>query len=76
MAVIGGDGDDARGEAAQPESIEGYASLRRELIGVERAAILGLRNEGTLRQETMRRSSVTWIWRKRGCRGDLRYAWF
>ena len=54
MAVIGGDGDEARGEAAQQESIEGYSALRRELIGVERSAILGLRNEGTLRQETMR----------------------
>ncbi len=53
MAVIGGDGDEARGEAAH-ETIERYSALRRELIGVERDAILGLRNQGTLRQETMR----------------------
>lgn len=53
MAVIGGEGDEARGEAAQ-ETIERYSALRRELIGVERAAILGLRNDGRLRQDTMR----------------------
>jgi CPA1 family monovalent cation:H+ antiporter len=53
MAVIGGDGDEARGEAAH-ETLERYGALRRELIGVERDAILGLRNQGTLRQETMR----------------------
>lgn len=53
MAVIGGDGDDARGEAAR-DGVEQYGALRRELIGVERDAILGLRNAGTLRQETMR----------------------
>lgn len=54
MAVIGGDGDEARAEAAQQETIERYSALRRELIGVERATIVGLRNQGTLRQETMR----------------------
>ena len=54
MAVIGGDGDEARAEAAQQETIERYTALRRELIGVERATIVGLRNQGTLRQETMR----------------------
>jgi len=53
MAVIGGDGDEARGEAAR-DGIEHYGALRRELIGVERDAIVGLRNQGTLRQETMR----------------------
>jgi len=53
MAVIGGDGDEARGEATH-DTIERYGELRRELIGVERNAILGLRNEGTLRQDTMR----------------------
>jgi CPA1 family monovalent cation:H+ antiporter len=52
MAVIGGDEGEARGEAAH-ETLERYGALRRELIGVERDAILGLRNQGTLRQETM-----------------------
>jgi CPA1 family monovalent cation:H+ antiporter len=53
MAVIGGDGDEARGEAAH-DTIERYSALRRELIGVERDAILGLRDDGRLRQDTMR----------------------
>lgn len=52
VAVIGGDGDEARGEAAH-DTIERYSALRRELIAVEREAILGLRNEGRLRQDTM-----------------------
>ena len=56
MAVIGGDADEAHGtaQAAAHDTIERYSELRRELIGVERDAILGLRNEGRLRQETMR----------------------
>ena len=55
MAVIGGaDGDDGRGAKDAHDAIERYSALRRELIGVERDAILGLRNEGRLRQETMR----------------------
>jgi CPA1 family monovalent cation:H+ antiporter len=52
MAVIGGDGDEAR--AASREPIERYSELRRELIGVERDAILGLRNEGRLKPDVMR----------------------
>jgi CPA1 family monovalent cation:H+ antiporter len=52
MAVIGGDGDEAR--AASREPIERYSALRRELIGVERGAILGLRNEGRLKPDIMR----------------------
>jgi Na+/H+ antiporter len=52
MAVIGGDGEDAR--AASREPIERYSALRRELIGVERDAILGLRNEGRLKPDVMR----------------------
>jgi NhaP-type Na+/H+ and K+/H+ antiporter len=32
----------------------GYGTLRRELIGVERDALLGLRNEGRLRPEVLR----------------------
>jgi CPA1 family monovalent cation:H+ antiporter len=55
MAVIGGDADDARdGQAAARDTIERYSALRRELIGVERGAILGLRNDGRLRVDTMR----------------------
>ncbi|HEV2776255.1 MAG TPA: Na+/H+ antiporter [Solirubrobacteraceae bacterium] len=53
MAVIGG-ADEPRDAHAAHETIERYSELRRELIGVERDAILGLRNEGRLRQETMR----------------------
>ena len=46
MAVIGGESDEAR--AAKRPADERYSELRRELIGVERDAILGLRNEGRL----------------------------
>jgi len=53
MAVIGGDSDEARGEAAH-DTIERYSALRRELIAIERDALLGLRNDGSLRQDTMR----------------------
>ena len=52
MAIIGGDGDEARAAAREP--IERYGELRRELIGVERDAILGLRNEGRLRSDVLR----------------------
>jgi Na+/H+ antiporter len=52
MAVIGGDGEEAR--AASREPIERYSALRRELIGVERDAILGLRNDGRLKPDVMR----------------------
>jgi len=52
MAVIGGKGEEAR--AASREPIERYSALRRELIGIEREAILGLRNEGRLRPDVMR----------------------
>jgi CPA1 family monovalent cation:H+ antiporter len=54
MAVIGGDADEARGPRPAHDAIERYSALRRELIGVEREAIVGLRNEGRLRQDTMR----------------------
>ena len=53
VAIIGGDGD-ARPQDDAREALERYSALRRELIGVEREAILGLRNEGRLRAETMR----------------------
>ena len=52
MAIIGGDGDEARAESV--ETIARYGELRRELIGVERSAILGLRNEGRLKPDVMR----------------------
>ncbi len=52
MAVIGGDGEEAR--AASREPAARYGELRRELIGVERDAILGLRNEGRLKPDVMR----------------------
>lgn len=55
MAVIGGEGgDDGRAARDAHDTVERYSALRRELIGVERDAILGLRNDGRLRQETMR----------------------
>ncbi|HEV2787240.1 MAG TPA: Na+/H+ antiporter [Solirubrobacteraceae bacterium] len=53
MAVIEGDEDQARGEAAH-ETAERYSALRRELIGIERGAILALRDEGRLKPDTMR----------------------
>jgi CPA1 family monovalent cation:H+ antiporter len=54
VAVIGADGEDARPQDDAREALERYGALRRELIGVERDALLGLRNEGRLRAETMR----------------------
>jgi Na+/H+ antiporter len=47
VAVLGGEG------AAPPR--RGYGDLRRELIGRERAALLGLRDSGKLRQDVLRR---------------------
>lgn len=52
MAVIGGDGEEARQAAREP--VERYSDLRRELIGVERSTLLGLRNEGRLRADVVR----------------------
>jgi CPA1 family monovalent cation:H+ antiporter len=52
MAIIGGDGDEARQAARQP--VERYSDLRRELIGVERSTLLGLRNDGRLKGDVMR----------------------
>jgi NhaP-type Na+/H+ or K+/H+ antiporter len=53
MAVIGGEGGEEARESAR-EPIARYSALRRELIGVERSAILGLRNEGKLKPDIMR----------------------
>ena len=52
MAVIGGDADEARAAAREPG--ERYSELRRDLIGVERDALLGLRNEGRLKPDIWR----------------------
>ena len=50
MAVVGGGADPGgRGE----DSVS-YGALRRELIGVERGSLLGLRGEGRVNQEVMR----------------------
>jgi CPA1 family monovalent cation:H+ antiporter len=50
MAVIGG----ADGGRPPADPRREYGELRRDLIGVERATLLRLRNAGSLRQETMR----------------------
>jgi len=50
-AVLGGEDPET---AARQERLADYARLRRELIGVEREALLGLRDEGRLRDATMR----------------------
>ena len=49
MAVIGGAEPEGE-EEAQPMS---YPQLRRELIDVERATLLGLRNEGLLKPDVV-----------------------
>ncbi len=44
-------------EGARERVAEGrfrYGELRRELIGVERGALIGLRNDGRLRPDTLR----------------------
>ena len=52
QAVLGGGDQD--GAADVRESRRRYSDLRRELIGVERGALLGLRNEGKLRPDVQR----------------------
>jgi Na+/H+ antiporter len=52
IAIIGGDADEARAVAREP--VERYSELRRDLIGVERDALLGLRNEGRLKPDVWR----------------------
>ena len=51
QAVLGGESD---AHAAGNEPGRRYAGVRRELIGVERTTLLGLRNDGTLRPEVLR----------------------
>jgi monovalent cation/hydrogen antiporter len=52
QAVLGGGEQDA--DADVRDTRRRYGDLRRELIGVERAALLGLRNEGKLRPDVQR----------------------
>jgi CPA1 family monovalent cation:H+ antiporter len=49
-AVLGGEDP---GAAARNERIENYGHLRRELIGIERATLLGLSSDGRLRSQTL-----------------------
>ena len=52
VAALGGDGElpeDGRLELRE------YGAMRRELIAVERASLLALRNEGRVRQDIVRR---------------------
>jgi monovalent cation/hydrogen antiporter len=50
-AVLGGEDPET---AARQERLADYGRLRRELIGVEREALLDLRGEGRLRDPTLR----------------------
>ena len=52
QAVLGGGDQDGAGDVR--ETRRRYSDLRRELIGVERGALLGLRNEGKLRPDVQR----------------------
>ena len=52
QAVLGGGEQDA--DADVRDTRRRYSDLRRELIGVERAALLGLRDEGKLRPDVQR----------------------
>jgi CPA1 family monovalent cation:H+ antiporter len=52
QAVLTGEGDDGRAAAVEPRLR--YSVLRKELIGVERAALVDLRDAGRLRPETLR----------------------
>ncbi|CAA9490086.1 MAG: Na+/H+ antiporter [uncultured Solirubrobacteraceae bacterium] len=51
QAVIGGDGS---ASSAHTETRLRYSALRKELIGVERGALVDLRNRGRLRPELLR----------------------
>jgi hypothetical protein len=52
-AVLGGGDQDGAGDDVG-ETRRRYSALRRELIGVERTVLLGLRNEGRLRPDVQR----------------------
>jgi hypothetical protein len=51
--VLGGGDQDGAGDDVG-ETRRRYSALRRELIGVERTVLLGLRNEGRLRPDVQR----------------------
>lgn len=51
QAVLAGEDPEA---AAREQRIADYGELRRELIGIEREELLALRNNGRLRNETVR----------------------
>lgn len=51
QAVLGGEDPDV---AAREQRIADYGELRRELIGIEREELLGLRGAGRLRNQTLR----------------------
>jgi monovalent cation/hydrogen antiporter len=51
QAVLGGEDPET---AARQQRLADYGELRRELIGIERETLLGLRGTGRLRQDTMR----------------------
>lgn len=50
-AILGGEDPEA---AAREQRLADYGELRRELIGIEREELLGLRGDGRLKHETMR----------------------
>jgi CPA1 family monovalent cation:H+ antiporter len=52
QAVLGGGEQDGLADVREPR--RRYSDLRRELIGVERAALLGLRNDNKLRPDVQR----------------------
>ena len=52
QAVLGGGDQDGFGDVR--ETRRRYSDLRRELIGVERSALLGLRDAGRLRPDIQR----------------------
>jgi CPA1 family monovalent cation:H+ antiporter len=52
QAVLGGGGQDGASDVR--ETRRRYSDLRRELIGVERAVLLDLRNDGRLRPDVQR----------------------
>ena len=64
VAVLGGGDLPEDGRAELHE----YGAMRRELIAVERASLLALRNEGRIRTTWCAGSSATSTWTRRGIR--------
>jgi len=52
QAVLTGEGEDGRAAAVEPRVR--YSVLRKELIGIERDTLVGLRNTGRLRPDVLR----------------------